>query len=201
MVYLLGILRIDMRIVSQNITNYGIKVPTDSVFRINLAWCDSINDLKLILEKHGNDKIFLDLPTKRIKPPNNKYTIDDLIPIIEHYKQIKYFAISNVESAKDLQVYIEKIPHSVTLVPKIESPDAVKNIFEIITAIPSNEKMVMLDHDDLFSKLIKNNESVDNFKTYVQKLVDFCNINNIILLRTIGVIFSDEEKRVSQYVK
>jgi len=190
-----------VRIVSQNITNYGIKVPKDSVLRINLAWCDSIADLKSILEKHGNDKIFLDLPTKRIKPPNNRYTIDDLVPIIKHYKQIKYFAISNVESANDLQIYIEKIPHSVILIPKIESPDAVKNIFEIINAIPSNERIVMLDHDDLFSKLVKNNEPTNNFKTYVQKLVDFCNTNNITLLRTIGVIFSDEEKRVSQYVK
>lgn len=201
MIYLLGIVHTDVRIVSQNITNYGIKVPIDSIFRINLAWCDSISDLRTILEKHGNDKIFLDLPTKRVKPPNNRYTIDDLVPIIEHYKQIKYFAISNVESARDLEVYIEKIPHSVILVPKIESPAAVENIFEIITAIPSKEKIVMLDHDDLFSKLIKNNEPVDNFKTYVQKLVDFCNTNNITLLRTIGVIFSDEEKRVSQYVK
>lgn len=190
-----------MRIISQNIINFGIKVPDDSIFRINLAWCDSIGDLKDILEKHNNDKIFLDLPTKRVKPPNNKYTIDDLVPIIDHYNQIKYFAISNVESSKDLEVYLDKIPRNVTLVPKIESPHAVENISEITTALPSKEKIVMLDHDDLFSKLIKNNEPVDNFKIYIKKLVDFCAANNIILLRTIGVIFSDEEKRISQYVK
>ena len=59
----------------------------------------------------------------------------------------------------------------------------------------------MLDHDDLFSKIIKNNESVDSFKIYVQKLSDYCNSNKIILLRTIGVIFSDEEKRISEYIK
>ena len=59
----------------------------------------------------------------------------------------------------------------------------------------------MLDHDDLFSEMIKNNESVDNFKKYVQELTDYCNLNKIILLRTIGVMFSDEEKRISEYIK
>jgi len=190
-----------LRIISQNITNYGIKVPSDVIFRINLAWCDSIDDLKKILDKHNNDKIFLDLPTKRIKPPNNRYTIDDLVPIIEQYRQIKYFAISNVESSNDLDIFLKKIPRTVILVPKIESPNAVENISDIISAIPSEKKIVMLDHDDLFSKLIKNNESVENFKIYIKKLVDYCNTNSIILLRTIGVVFSDEEKRVSQYIK
>ena len=59
----------------------------------------------------------------------------------------------------------------------------------------------MLDHDDLFSKIIKNNESIDSFQNYIQKLSDYCNSNKIILLRTIGVIFSDEEKRISEYIK
>jgi hypothetical protein len=89
----------------------------------------------------------------------------------------------------------------VILVPKIESPNAVENIANIVSAIPTKEKIVMLDHDDLFSKLIKNNEVVENFKIYIKKLVDYCNTNNIVLLRTIGVVFSDEEKRVSQYIK
>ena len=40
-----------------------------------------------------------------------------------------------------------------------------------------------------------------NFKNYIQKLVDFCDSNKIMLLRTIGVIFSDEEKRISEYIK
>jgi len=86
-------------------------------------------------------------------------------------------------------------------VPKIESPIAIQNISEIVNAIPTDEKVLMLDHDDLFSKIIKNNEPVDNFKNYIQKLSDYCNSNKIILLRTIGVMFSDEEKRISEYIK
>ena len=59
----------------------------------------------------------------------------------------------------------------------------------------------MLDHDDLFSSLVRNNEPESKFKEYVRKLIEFCNENNIILLRTVGVIFSDDEKRITQYIK
>ena len=190
-----------MRIISQNVTNYGIEVPKDTIFRINLAWCSSVDELKAILQKHRDNKIFLDLPIKRIKTPNNRYTLDDLIPIISSHKQIKYFAVSNVESPDDLKSFIKKLPPGVILVPKIESPTAIKNISDIVNALPANEKILMLDHDDLFSAIIKSNEPVDVFKKYIQQLVDYCNSNKIILLRTIGVMFSDEEKRISEYIK
>ena len=190
-----------MRIISQNVTNYGIEVSKDTIFRINLAWCSSVDELKAMLQKHRENKIFLDLPIKRIKTPNNRYTLDDLIPIISSNQQIKYFAVSNVESPDDLKSFIKKLPPGVILVPKIESPTAIKNISDIVNALPANEKILMLDHDDLFSAIIKSNEPVDVFKKYIQQLVDYCNSNKIILLRTIGVMFSDEEKRISEYIK
>ena len=190
-----------LRIISQNIINYGIEVPDNTILRINLAWCSSVKQLRNILEGHKNNSIFIDLPIKRIKPPNNKYTLNDLISVISSYNQIKYFAISNVESANDLEDYIQKIPPNIILVPKIESPIAIQNVSEIVNAIPTDEKILMLDHDDLFSKIIKNNESIDSFQNYIQKLSDYCYSNKIILLRTIGVMFSDEEKRISDYIK
>ena len=190
-----------LRIISQNIINYGIEIPDDTILRINLAWCSSIKQLRNILEEHKNNSIFIDLPIKRIKPPNNKYTLNDLISVISSYSQIKYFAISNVESASDLEDYIQNIPPNIILVPKIESPIAIQNISEIVNAIPTDKKVLMLDHDDLFSRIIKNNESIDNFQSYIQKLSDYCSSNKITLLRTIGVIFSDEEKRISEYIK
>ena len=192
---------LSMRIISQNVTNYGIEVPKDTIFRINLAWCSSVDELKAMLQKHRENKIFLDLPIKRIKTPNNRYTLDDLIPIISSNQQIKYFAVSNVESPDDLKSFIKKLPPGVILVPKIESPTAIKNISDIVNALPANEKILMLDHDDLFSAIIKSNEPVDIFKKYIRQLVDYCNSNKIILLRTIGVMFSDEEKRISEYIK
>ena len=47
-----------MIIVSQNATNYDIKLPESCVYRINLAWCDSLSELENILKKHQEHSIF-----------------------------------------------------------------------------------------------------------------------------------------------
>ena len=189
-----------MRIFSQNIINYGIPVPENSILRINLAWVNSIEELEIILQKNNNSDIFLDLPVGRTKPPNNKYSFDDIVIILKKNDNIRYFAISNVNSADNIRELIEKIPKHVSLVPKIESPDGVKNIEEI-TKLLGDKKIIMLDHDDLYSNLIKKNEEPEKFKEYISNLTNFCQKNNIIMLRTIGVIFSDEETRITQYSK
>ena len=189
-----------MLIVSQNISQYSVSFPNDVIYRINLAWINNVQELESLLKKHDKQKIFLDLPINRIKPPNNKYSLDDIVPILNSYENIKYFAISNVNNANDLESYNELIPKNITIVPKIESPDGISNVSEIVQAIPGQEKILMLDHDDLFSALTKLNESPDKFKDYINELVEFCKENNTILLRTIGVIFSDEEKRITEYM-
>jgi len=189
-----------MKIFSQNIINYDIPIPENSILRINLAWVNSLNYLEEILKKHSTSSIFLDLPIDRTKPPNNKYTFEDLTRILEINKNIQYFAISNVNSPTDIQKFIERIPKHVSLVPKIESPEGVKNIKEI-TSLLGNNKIIMLDHDDLYSNLIKNNEKPEKFKEYMTILSDFCKKNEVVMLRTIGVIFSDEETRTTQYMK
>jgi len=189
-----------MRIFSQNIINYGIPVPENSILRINLAWINSIEELEIILQKNNNSDIFLDLPVGRTKPPNNKYSFDDIVLILQKNTNIKYFAISNVNSADNIKELIKKIPKQVSLVPKIESPEGVKNIGEI-TEVLGDKKIIMLDHDDLYSNLIKKNEKPEKFKEYISNLSNFCQKNNVIMLRTIGVIFSDDETRVTQYSK
>ena len=189
-----------MRIFSQNIINYGIPVPKNSILRINLAWVNSIEELEIILQKNNNSDIFLDLPVGRTKPPNNKYSFEDIVLILKKNENIKYFAISNVNSADNIRELIKKIPKQVSLVPKIESSEGVKNI-EQITKVLGDNKIIMLDHDDLYSNLIKQNEPPEKFKEYISNLSNFCQKNNIIMLRTIGVVFSDEETRVTQYSK
>ena len=189
-----------MLIVSQNISQYSISFPNDVIYRINLAWINNLQELERLLKKHDKLKIFLDLPINRIKPPNNKYSLDDIVSILNSYENIKYFAISNVNNANDLEPYNDLIPKNVTIVPKIESPDGISNVSEIVQAIPGQEKILMLDHDDLFSALTKLAEPPSNFKNYINELVEFCKENNITLLRTIGVIFSDEEKRITEYI-
>jgi len=131
-----------MRVISQNIANYGIDVPKDAVFRVNLAWCSSINELKNILEKYPNNDLFLDLTKGRVKPPNNKYSLDELIPIILAFRQIKFMAISNIESSSDLEIFIKKIPNHVILVPKIESPTAINEISGFISLAAHNKPIM-----------------------------------------------------------
>ena len=189
-----------MRIFSQNLTNYDIPLPDNSIFRINLAWINSLDELNSLLKKHSHSEIFMDLPIGRTKPPNNKYSIDELKPILKKFSNIAYLAISNVDSEADLQPFLDLLVYDIIIVPKIESPVGVKNI-EKISKLLGDKKIVMLDHDDLYSSIIRSNDDADNFQIYVKTLVDFCDKNKIILLRTIGVIFGDTEKRISEYVK
>ena len=190
-----------MLLVSQNAGNYNIILPNDTIFRINLAWCNNINELEEKLSNNKKSDFFIDLPVGRIKPPNNRYTLDDMIPIIKTHSNVKFFAVSNVESKNDLIEFLEKLPPSINIVPKIESPIAVQNIDEICNALKTDKKIVMLDHDDLFSSIIRNEDNKDSFQNHIKKLVDYCQENNIELLRTVGVVFSDDEKRITQYEK
>jgi len=190
-----------MFLVSQNIDSYDVQLPKNSVFRINLAWCNNLDELESKLKKHRDVEFFIDLPIGRIKPPNNRYTLDEIAPLIKNYSNIKYFAVSNVESKSDLEPFLEKLPPKLNIVPKIESPSAVENINEICNTLQTENKIVMLDHDDLFSSIIRKNENEESFQKYIKKLGDYCSENNISLLRTVGVVFSDDEKRTTQYIK
>ena len=192
---------INLLVISQNVFSYDLSLPKDAILRINLAWCNSLDYLKSVLDTHKEFVFFIDLPVSRIKPPNNKYSLEDLIPIIESHKQIRYFAVSNVESKNDLQPFLEKLPDYINIVPKIESPNAVLNIKEICDSLKTEKKIVMLDHDDLFSSIIHSNEDKNSFQECIKMLIDFCEENDISLLRTVGVIFSDDERRVTQYEK
>ena len=188
-----------MLIVSQNLTNYKIDIPQDAIFRINLAWINNLKELEVILRKHRTHKIFLDLPTNRTKPPNNKYDIAELIPIIESNQNIKYFAVSNINSLDDLEMYFSIIPKHSTLVPKIESVEGVLNIKEITDALGDN-KIIMFDHDDLYSSIIESKQPTSKFLECFNKLATYCNEHDVILLRTIGVVFGDQEKKITDYI-
>ncbi len=192
---------INLLVISQNVFSYDLSLPKDAILRINLAWCNNLDYLKSVLDTHKEFVFFIDLPVSRIKPPNNKYSLEDLIPIIESHKQIRYFAVSNVESKNDLQPFLEKLPDYINIVPKIESPKAILNIKEICDSLKTEKKIVMLDHDDLFSSIIHSNEDKNSFQECIKMLIDFCEENDISLLRTVGVMFSDDEKRVTQYEK
>ncbi len=190
-----------MLLASQNMLNYDLMLPKDIVFRINLAWCNTLEQLQAILSKNKESEFFLDLPVGRIKPPNNKYSLEDIISVVKENTCIRYFAVSNVENKNDLQLFLDKLPNYINIVPKIESAKAVLNIKEICDSLKTERRIVMLDHDDLFSSIIRNNEDKNSFQEYIKKLISFCDEENISLLRTVGVMFSDDEKRTTQYEK
>ena len=64
-----------------------------------------------------------------------------------------------------------------------------------------NERYVMLDHDDLFSSIKRENGDPSDFQKYIKILIGKCKENKVGLLRTVGVVFSDDEKRETQYIK
>ena len=188
-----------MLIVSQNLTNYEIDLPQDAIFRVNLAWVNNLKELEVILGKHRSHKIFLDLPTNRTKPPNNKYDIDELIPIIKSNQNIRYFSVSNINSVDDLEMYFNIIPKHIVIIPKIESVEGVSNIKQITDALGVN-KIIMFDHDDLYSSIIESNQPTSKFLECFNNLVEYCDNHNVVLLRTIGVVFGDKEKKITDYV-
>jgi len=189
-----------MIIASQNLTNFNISLPEDTIYRVNLAWVDNLSMLESILKKHHDREIFLDLPRNRTKPPNNKYSIEELKPILANFENIKFLAISNVDSDEDLKPFLQIMSENCSIIPKIESPLGVENI-EKITSMLGAKKIVMLDHDDLYSSLLKMGKDTEQFQTYVKMLSEFCSKNQVTLLRTIGVLFGDHEKRISEYIK
>ena len=96
-----------MLLISQNMGKYDLKLPKDAILRINLAWCNSLEELEGKLAKNKESEFFIDLPVERIKPPNNKYAIEDLVSVVNSNQHIRYLAISNVESDADLEKYVK----------------------------------------------------------------------------------------------
>ena len=180
-----------MLLISQNLLNYDMEFPKDTVLRINLAWVSSLDKLTRLLDQFTHD-VFLDLPTGRKKPPNYRYSMSDLASIIQAYPIIKYFAISNVESISQINEAYSFLPKSITLVPKIESILGIKEINKISSALREKKRIIMLDHDDLFSNIISKNQTVDYYIQLIDSLVDFCRSEGVRLLRTRGVIFSED---------
>jgi len=181
-----------MLIISQNLLNYDLEYPKDVVIRFNLAWVDDLDSLNVYLPKIDND-VFIDLPIGRTKPPNNSYELNDLKEIVRKNKNVRYIAISNVETHADIENFIEVFPEHITIIPKIESKRGVENISEICKGLIS-EKIIMLDHDDMFSDFIKNKVPLSKYLYFIEKLDNFCKQNSVRLLKTRGVIFSDEDK-------
>ena len=130
-----------MILISQNMENYNLTLPKDGILRINLAWCNSLKELEIKLAKNKKSEFFIDLPIRRIKPPNNRYSLGDISSTLKEFSNVKYLAVSNVNSKDNLDIYIENIPKHVSIVPKIESHIGVENIEGIINVLNFEKKI------------------------------------------------------------
>ena len=182
-----------MLLVSSHVLDCGeIQLPERTVIRVNLAWLAGYKMacMKLKQIKHA---IFLDNPIDRVKPPSNKYTMKEIICLINKFPNIKYLAVSNVENGEDLANFNIMIPSRVNIVPKIETMQGIDYISHIAKFMCNQKNYIMLDHDDLCSDLIRHNlDPAIMYTDFINPLIDFCVKHNINLLRTQGVVFSTE---------
>jgi len=179
-------------VVSQNLFKYGIAIPSNAILRVNLAWHKDLSSVRELLGKYEAYKIFLDVPVGRKKPPNFEHSFEDTAEFIEEFSNIEYVAISNVESGRDVGHFQSRVFKNVKIVPKIETFAGVKAADEILFALNYHPEILMLDHQDLYSDLVRLNRE-KNYLNVVNDLITICINRKAQLLRTIGVIFSTEE--------
>jgi len=179
-------------VVSQNLFKYNIAIPSNAVLRVNLAWHKDLGSVRELLGKYEAYKIFLDVPIGRKKPPNFEHSFEEIAEFIEEFSNIEYVAISNVESCEDVIHFQRDIFKNVKIVPKIETYAGVKASDEIIFALSYHPEILMLDHQDLYSDLVRLNREKD-YLNVVNDLIVICINRKAQLLRTIGVIFSTGE--------
>ena len=176
-------------IVSQNLAKSGMLLPAHTILRVNLAWHKDLSSVRDMLNEYSNNDIFMDIPVGRKKPPNHDHDLDEVASIANIFPNVKYVAISNVESGKDIKYYCGKF--KAKIVPKIETLKGTIHLPGILSAMNYSPQIVMLDHEDLFSNLVHLKKE-DTYLNVVNKLVSMCKDKKVHLLRVKGIIFSDE---------
>lgn len=122
-------------------------LPAHVVVRINVAWVKTMEELERILEGITHD-VYLDYPQGRSKPPRPTIRLEDVIRFAHTFKNVKYFAVSNVEDPEDIYGIQRRLPAHISIVPKIETIKGIENLEEIIEKIGA--KYIMLDKEDLY---------------------------------------------------
>ena len=153
------------------------------VVRINMA---HVKD-KMELEKFVNVPydIFLDYPKGRSKPPKPTLHIPDALEMMHTYKNIKYFAVSNIQTNSETEMLISTLPPTVSFVPKIETLRGVIKLDKILKNNPID--YIMLDGEDLYTDV------QNDIKLYLQlkdRAGKTCKDNDVTMLELYGVIFN-----------
>ena len=147
----------------------------DVVIRINMAHVKDKSQLDTFLStKHD---IFLDYPKGRSKPPTPTLHISDALEAMAKYKNIKYFAVSNIETSSE-------VPKHVSFCPKSETVKGVIGLEEIFKT--GYVRHIMLDAEDLYTDV---QNDVNLFLQLKERVKKTCADYNVKCLELYGVIF------------
>lgn len=153
----------------------------DVVIRVNMAHVRDYEELTKFVNVDYD--IFLDYPCTRTKPPVPTVNVRDALRAIREYPSIKYFAVSNIETPEEVDIWVGILPEGVDFVPKIETRRGVENLQSICQGI----QYAMLDSEDLYT-------DVGGDAALYLKLKDRakrdCESNNVTLLELYGVVFA-----------
>ncbi|HWP61357.1 MAG TPA: hypothetical protein VN495_02030 [Candidatus Paceibacterota bacterium] len=161
-----------------------VEFPKDVVVRLNLAWMKDLASAKDALSKIKHD-VYLDYPQGRSKPPRPTLSLEQGLALAKRYKNVKYFAVSNVEEPADVAKLRAKLPKHIQFVPKIETKRGVKNLPAIIRA--GRIKYAMLDKEDLY---IDVGRDQDVFEILNDAARSHAKHGGITLLELQGVVFA-----------
>jgi pyruvate kinase len=154
----------------------------DVVIRINMAHVKDKSQLDTFLStKHD---IFLDYPKGRSKPPTPTLHISDALEAMAKYKNIKYFAVSNIETSSEVNMIASILPKHVSFCPKIETVKGVIGLEEIFKT--GYVRHIMLDAEDLYTDV---QNDVNLFLQLKERVKKTCADYNVKCLELYGVIF------------
>jgi len=173
-----------MLLISNNAQKY-MAIADDAVLRINMAWIRNKTDLVALLNGTSTREVFLDYPEGRNKPPKPILTMEDAYEMCKKYPNIKYFAVSNVESVERVLDIQSHLPKGIQFVPKIETLRGIKNFGHLVYSCEI--KTAMLDKEDLYLDVKKDN---DEFYKCVEHIKSICVGLKVNLLELQAVVFT-----------
>tara|TARA_B110001454_G_C12547149_1_gene361983 strand:+ start:22 stop:546 length:525 start_codon:yes stop_codon:yes gene_type:complete len=173
-----------MILISNHLTQLNqFKDLEDVVIRINMAHVKDKVELEKFVDVPYD--IFLDYPKGRSKPPVPTLHIPDAIEMMNKHKNIKYFAISNIETNSETEMIISTLPEGVSFVPKIETWFGIVKLDKILKNNPI--KYIMLDSEDLYTSVYNDQQLFLHLK---DRAGNTCKNNNVTMLELHGVIFN-----------
>ena len=175
-----------MILISNHLTQLQeFKQLQDVVIRINMAHVKDKEELEKFVDVPYD--IFLDYPKGRTKPPTPSLHIPDALEMMQKHENIKYFAVSNIQTNSETQMVINTLPKHVSFVPKIETWMGVVKLDKILKNNPI--KYIMLDAEDLYTNVYNDQEMFLYLKNRAGKT---CKDNNVSMLELHGVIFQND---------